>query len=53
MGREAMETARCKTCWKELEKVLWPVNVIGVERELEVLLVVPITNYLCKIGAES
>jgi hypothetical protein len=29
-----MDTARCKTCWKELEKVLWPVNVTGVAREL-------------------
>jgi len=42
MGSEAMETARCKTCWKELEKVLWPLNVIGFERELAVLLVLPI-----------
>jgi hypothetical protein len=52
MGREAMDTARCNTCWKELEKVLWPLNVTGVERELDAPLVVPITNYLCKIGAE-
>ena len=55
MGREAMDTARCRTCWKELEKVLWPLNVMGFVTELEelaVLLVVPISNYLCKIGAE-
>ena len=52
MGREAIDTARCKTCWNELEKVLWPLNVTGVERELVALLVVPITNYLCKNGAE-
>jgi hypothetical protein len=54
MGREAIDTARCKTCWKELEKVLWPVKVIGFVRELELvaLLVVPINDYLCNIGAE-
>jgi hypothetical protein len=52
-GEEAIDTARCNTCWKELEKVLWPLNVTGVDRELDVLLVVPITNYLCKIGAEG
>ena len=50
MGREAMETARCRTCWKELEKVLWPLNVIGSVTEPVVL--VPISNCLCKIGAE-
>jgi hypothetical protein len=27
-GREAIDTARCRTCWKELEKVLDPLNVI-------------------------
>lgn len=49
MGSEAMETARCKTCWKELEKVLWPVNVTGLLSELAELL---ITNHLCNIRAE-
>jgi len=52
MGREATDTARCRTCSKELEKVLWPANVTGVERELLALLVVPINDYLCNIGAE-
>jgi len=50
-----METARCKTCWKELEKVLWPENVTGLVTELAelaVLLVLPISDYLCNIGAE-
>jgi hypothetical protein len=26
MGREAICTARVRTCWKELEKVLLPLN---------------------------
>jgi len=43
MGREAMDTARCKTCWKELENVLWPLNVIGLLTELAALLE-PITK---------
>jgi hypothetical protein len=45
IGRDAMETARCNTCWKELEKVLWPLNVIAELLEL-------ISHYLCKMGAE-
>ena len=52
MGSSAMDTARCKTCWKELEKVLWPLNVTGFVTELAVLLVLLISNCLCKIGAE-
>ena len=28
IGRDAMETARCRTCWNELEKVLEPLNVM-------------------------
>jgi hypothetical protein len=47
-----MDTARCKTCWKELEKVLWPLNVIGFVAELEpvVLLVVPIETAFARLG---
>ena len=44
IGREAMDTARCKTCWKELEKVLWPENVIALDAELLAELVVPISD---------
>src|ERR1700739_4592309 len=45
MGSDAIETARCNTCWKELAKVLWPVNVSDE-------LLVPINDCLCKNGAE-
>jgi hypothetical protein len=34
MGSEAIDTARWRTCWKELEKVLDPLKVIVLAAEL-------------------
>ena len=34
MGNEAMSTARWRTCWKELEKLLEPLKVTGLVIEL-------------------
>jgi hypothetical protein len=53
-----MDTARCRTCWKELEKVLEPLNVMGAVAELAAelpaeLIDEAIAKTLCKGRAES
>jgi hypothetical protein len=61
IGSEAIDTARCRTCWKELEKVLEPLNVMGAAAEVSAELAAElptelvdeaIAKTLCKTRAE-